>query len=73
MESVEGVGSTFTVYLPSIASEAEAALVPPAVTRAVGGHETVVFVDDDYQSAQAAAPQTRFGRFKSFIISLFSF
>ncbi len=43
----EGVGTTITVLLPSISEESLAATREENVTRASGGHETILIVDDE--------------------------
>jgi PAS domain S-box-containing protein len=45
--SAPGVGSTFTIYLPAHAADAEAAATPPALPAVHGGSETVLLVEDE--------------------------
>jgi two-component system cell cycle sensor histidine kinase/response regulator CckA len=45
VESAVGVGTKFSVYLPSVSKSAEIATVPEV--RTTGGKETILFVDDE--------------------------
>jgi PAS domain S-box-containing protein len=47
IESEPGAGSTFRIYLPLVAGEAEALPAPPLIQSLPGGSETILIAEDD--------------------------
>ena len=51
--STPGAGTTFRIYLPSVADSTAATLTPPRLPRQTG-HETILLVEDQYEVRDAA-------------------
>ncbi len=55
VDSIEGRGSTFTVYLPRTEQAVSVSSVAPSPRKPLKGSETILFVEDDRELAKATA------------------